>query len=96
MPIDALKRSTGWPFTGTGSYARSCPPLPVRFAAQTIHTSALPDAVPFEVITGAPEPWPNESVELPASESDGAPLPETPYLYTSRLPPPLEPLEVGM
>ena len=71
---------TGLPPTGTGSYARSCPPLPLRLADQTIHTSALPEVAPSEVITGAPLPQPNASDELAASDSDGMPVPETPYL----------------
>ena len=58
VPIGALQRSTGLPLTGTGSYARSCAPAPVPFGIHSIHTSAEPEVVPSEVMTGAPVPKP--------------------------------------
>jgi hypothetical protein len=45
-----------------------------------IHTRALPDVVPSEVMTGGPLPNPNTSEECATWASDGAPVPVTPYL----------------
>lgn len=48
--------------------------------SRTIQTSADPDFVPSEVISGAPEPKPKASGELASSDSVGWPVPERPYL----------------
>src|SRR6185437_10412135 len=79
VPIGALQRSTGFPFTGTGSYARSWAPSPVPFGIHSLHTSADPEVVPSEVMTGAPVPKPQASEEVACSDSVGLPSPLTPY-----------------
>ena len=79
VPTGALQRSTGSPSTGIGSYARSWAPSPLPFGAHTSHTSADPDAVPFDVITGALEEKPYASEEVPCRDRVGVPLPERAY-----------------
>src|SRR3954464_5123705 len=86
VPMGASQRSTGRPATGTGSYARSVAPVPDPLGALTTHTSADPDRVPSDVMTGALEENPNASDDVATSESVGEPLPDVPYLETGRTP----------
>src|SRR5215469_11399936 len=92
VPIDALQRNTGLPSTGSGSYTRSWAPTPVLLGAHTSQTSADPDFVPSDVITGALDPKPNASAEVACSASVGCPLPDTPYLKVFKFPEPLFPV----
>ena len=60
---------------------------------QTIHSTAEPDVVPSEVMTGAPEPKPNASSDWIGESSDGVPFAALRYLYSFRKP--AEPLGSG-
>src|SRR5260370_4086337 len=85
-PMGLLYRKAGTPFAGTASYARSWAPAPLMSGAQTSQTSADPDVVPSDVTTGELDEIPKASVDVPASESAGLPVPSRPYFRTRRLP----------
>src|SRR4051812_48560072 len=53
-----------------------------------VQTTAEPVVVPSELTTGAPDPKPNPSVELPARDSVGSLDASTPRLYARKRPVP--------
>jgi hypothetical protein len=80
VPIGALKIKLSLPLCGTASNPRSVAPTPVASVVLVSQTIALPGVVPSEVTTGAPEPEPRPSTAVATRESDGFPLPVSPYL----------------
>src|SRR3954454_8318234 len=80
----ALKRTRSFPPTGTGSYARSCAPVPPAFGDQTAQSSAVPDVRPSEVTTPALDEKPHGSVLEPARARLGLPRASTPARYARR------------
>src|SRR5271154_6025635 len=76
--------------TGTGLKASSCELAPPEPDEWIIHRSAEPDVVPFDVMTGAPDPKPNvlpEFVVVPTSGKDNTPFVSVRW-NTLRAPPP--------
>src|SRR5271165_3364585 len=66
VPIGLRNRRLSVPLTGTASYARSSAEVPEDIPDQMTQTSAVPDAVPFDVTTGEPDPLAKGSLALPA------------------------------
>src|SRR6516162_988802 len=77
VPIGALHSSLNAPPWGTALYARSSALVPDPPFVWTIHSTADPEVVPFEEMTGALDPNPKASLELAARLNDTFPEPST-------------------